>query len=227
MAQDARVRGASAAAHQQIGALHENEGVRKCWGTLRRGGVCRNRDTCTVAQGGLPTCKVHRKQVKEPASCKASLACGFNCGRLLEWEPHGFQLCLQHREDLVACYFLDIPIEIRCRIYRYLLPDTDIPARFCTSRSLTTRREQVYTAILGVNRQIHEEATRLLYSTNVFAVEVSESMLSMCNLSNNYVRYDPFLRDQVQLTLFTTVRRAVSRARAESSRQRRGVRFVL
>lgn len=191
MAEDARVRDASAVAHHQICALHENKGARKCWGTLRRGGTCLNRATCPVAQGVLPTCRVHRQLVKQSAWCKASLACGFNCGELLEWKPHGFQLCLQHRENLVACYFLDLPVEIRCRIYRLLLPDTDIPARFC---NCPAHRRYVYTAILRVNHQIHEEATHLLYRTSVFTLEVSEGMLSMCNLPKNYiqnVRYNP------------------------------------
>jgi hypothetical protein len=86
------------------------------------------------------------------------------------------------------CYFLQIPIEIRCRIYRLFVPNTDIPARFHTSRLLTTYRGRVYTAILSVNHQIHEEAASLLYCTNVFTVEVSEGVLSMCNLPSIFIQ---------------------------------------
>jgi hypothetical protein len=200
MAQDIGVHGNPATSHNQICPLHENSRMKKCWGTLRSGRICLNRATCPSMPGILPTCKVHLHQVKELAWCKAPLACGFRCGKLLEWEPLGFQLCTRHREDLETCYFLKIPIEIRCRIYRLLLPATDIPARFYTWRSLTTHIEQVYTAILRVNHQIHEEATSLLYGTNIFAIAVTEDMLSMCNLPRmymQYVRYESLLQDQI------------------------------
>jgi hypothetical protein len=56
-----------------------------------------------------------------------------------------------------------------------------------TSRDLTTDLGKVYTAILRVNHQIHEEAANFLYCTRVFTIEVSENTLSMCNLPNKYV----------------------------------------
>ena len=194
MAQDAGAVCAPVMAHLQICTLHENENKRRnnCWGTRSRGGICRNKATSETISGFMPTCKIHRFQLKKSTWCKAPLACGFNCSELLEWEPHGFRLCPRHRKDLSVCYFLELPVEIRCRVYRLLLPDTDIPAQFCTSRSLTSHGGLVYTAILGLNRRIHEEATSLLYSTNVFAISVSEGMLSTCNLRYNrlqYVRY--------------------------------------
>lgn len=175
--------------HYQRCARHEDAAGQKCWGSLRKGGLCFNRATCPAVPGFLPTCKVHSSQVKASARCKALMACGFNCDKLLQWEPHGYQLCWRHRKEFASCCLLKLPVEIRCRIYRLLLPDTDIPARFSGSTSLTTDGERVYTAILRVNRQIHEEAARLLYGTNVFVVEVSEGMLSMCNKSSNYMQY--------------------------------------
>jgi hypothetical protein len=192
MAQDASTGCAQAMAHLPICPLHENKSRQNCWGTRTRGGICRNKATWGTIPGFMPTCKIHQLQLKKSTWCKAPLACGFNCSELLEWEPHGFQLCPRHRKDLSVCYFLEIPVEIRYHVYRLLLPDTDIPAQFCTPRSLTTHGGLVYTAILGVNRQIHEEATCLLYATNVFAVSVSEGTLSMCNQRYDrlqYVRY--------------------------------------
>jgi hypothetical protein len=192
MSQDASAQAAPAMAHLQICTLHGTKRRRKCRGTTRRGGICQNKATWATLPGFMPTCKIHQLQLKKSTWCKAPLACGFNCGELLEWEPHGFNLCPQHREDLSVSYLLDIPVEIRCRIYRLLLPDKDVPAQFCTSTSLTTHGGLVYTAILRVNRQIHEEATGLLYSTNVFEVSVSEDSLSMCNRRYDrlqYVRY--------------------------------------
>jgi hypothetical protein len=191
MSQGASALSTPTMAHLQICTLHETERRQNCCGTLRRGGLCRNKAKLATP-GFMPTCKIHQHQLKKSAWCKAPLACGFNCSELLEWKPHSFQLCPRHREGLSISYFLEIPVEIRCRIYRLLLPDKDIPAQFYTSRSLTTHGGLVCTAILCVNRQIHEEATGLLYSTNVYEVSVSESSLSMCNRRYDrlqYVRY--------------------------------------
>jgi hypothetical protein len=189
MAREIRSRGTTAAVHHRICRLHRNERRQKCWGTLRKGGICSNRAPRPAVPGLMPTCKIHRRQIKEPAWCKALLECGFQCRELLESEIHGLQLCSRHRETLTTCYFLEVPVEIRCRIYRLLLPNKDVPARFFTSSSLTTRRERVYTAILGVNQQIHDEATRVLYCTQVFSIEVYQSSLRMCNLLSENVRY--------------------------------------
>jgi hypothetical protein len=89
----------------------------------------------------------------------------------------------------MACYFLKIPTETRLRIYRFLLPDRPIPARYVNSRNLTTDGERVYTAILRVNHQIHDEAASILYGTSVFTIELSGNCLSMCNSAKTRVRY--------------------------------------
>lgn len=89
----------------------------------------------------------------------------------------------------MTCYFLKIPTEMRLRVYRFLLPDMTIPARYGNSRNLTTDGERVYTAILRVNHQIHDEAVGLLYGTNVFTIELSGNRLGMCNSANTFTRY--------------------------------------
>ncbi|KFY32378.1 hypothetical protein V493_00262 [Pseudogymnoascus sp. VKM F-4281 (FW-2241)] len=76
----------------------------------------------------------------------------------------------------MTCYFLKIPVELRCLIYQLLLPDRAIPARFGANW------KQFYTAIFYVNHQIHEEATAFLYGTRMFTIEVSEDTLIMCNI---------------------------------------------
>jgi hypothetical protein len=178
-----------AARHLQICLLHGNTRNHNCWGTRSRGGICRNKARQRTVPGYMPTCQLHRLQLKKSARCKAQLACGFICGELVQWEPHGFRLCPLHRKDLMASYFLGLPLEIRCRIYSLLLPDTDVPATFTTSRSLTTHGGLVYTAILRVSRQIHEEAAGCLYATNKFVVSVSEGTLSMCNRRFDRLQY--------------------------------------
>jgi hypothetical protein len=179
---------ASTILHHQTCPLHDNEGSTTCSGTLKKGGKCANKATGLQVARMLPTCKIHRDQLKVLGCCQAPLSCGFECGRLFEWKPHGFQLCPGHRECTTTCYFLKIPTEMRLRVYRFLLPDRPIPARYGNSRNLTTDGEGVYTAILRINHQIHDEAVDLLYGTRVFTIELSGNGLGMCNLGNTFVR---------------------------------------
>ena len=179
MAEGARVCGASAIPHRCV--LHDDERVAVCSGTLKKGGNCVNKATDTSASGMMPTCRIHRDQLKVSGWCRAPLPCGFQCGRIFEWKPHGFQLCPSHRKDLTTCYFLRMPKEMRLRVYQFLLPDRPIPARYGNSRNFTTDGDGVYTAILLVNKLIHDEAADLLYGTKVFTIEVSGNGLAMCN----------------------------------------------
>ena len=138
----------------------------------------------------------------------ANVSAVSSAGRLFEWKPHGFQLCPSHREYLTTCYFLNTSQEVRLRIYQFLLPDRRIPARYVNSNSLLTDGGGVYTAILRVNRQIHDEATDLLYSSRIFTVELSGNGVSMCNSAHTFAQYrfplggKPALQDyQMQLML--------------------------
>jgi hypothetical protein len=187
MAKDTRVYGASAITHRCV--LHDDERMSVCSGTLRKGGNCVNKATNTSVSGMMPTCRIHRDQLKVSGWCRAPLPCGFECGRLFEWKPHGFQLCPGHRKDLTTCYFLTIPKEMRLRVYQFLLPDRRIPAQYGNSRALTTDGEGVYTAILRVNKLIHDEAADLLYSTRVFTIQLSGNGLKMCNSASSFVPY--------------------------------------
>jgi hypothetical protein len=175
--------------HHQTCALHDNEGLTRCSGTLKKGGNCVNKAIGPLVPCMMPTCKIHRDQLKVLGWCRAPLPCGFECGRLFEWKPHGFQLCPVHCEYPMACYFLKIPTEMRLRVYRFLLPDRPIPALYGNSRNLTTDGDRVYTAILRVNHQIHDEAVGLLYSTSAFTIELSGNRLVMCNSANTFIRY--------------------------------------
>lgn len=167
--------------------LHDDyERKTVCSGTLKKGRNCVYNATVTSASGLMPTCKIHREQQKVASRCRAPLPCGFECGRLFEWEPYGIQFCADHRKELNICYFLKIPVEMRLRVYRFLLPDKPIPARYENS-SLTTNGERVYTAILRVNKLIHAEATHLLYRTTFFTIEVSGNWMTMCNLTTKFI----------------------------------------
>jgi hypothetical protein len=183
-----RVCSASVMAHQQVCKLHDDwiTRMKQCSGTLRRGGICSNKSSGPPAPGMMPTCRIHQYQLKVPGWCKASLTCGFKCDRLFEWKPHGFQLCPGHREYSTTCYFFKIPTEIRFRIYEFLFPDKTIP--IVVSSHLITDGKRVYTEILRVNRQIHDEAATLLYCTRVFTIKVFENTLSMCNFPNKCIQ---------------------------------------
>ncbi len=117
---------ASSIMHRQTCALHDNEGTKTCSATLKKGGKCVNKATAPLVPRMMPTCKIHAGQRKVSGWCQAPLPCGFDCSRMLEWKPHGFQLCPLHREHGMICYFFKIPTEIRLRIYRFLLPDKPI-----------------------------------------------------------------------------------------------------
>ncbi|KFY00404.1 hypothetical protein V490_01366 [Pseudogymnoascus sp. VKM F-3557] len=182
MANYINVCGAFSIAQHHTCKLHNDREIIKCSGILKRGGVCSNNAKGPSTPGILPTCKIHRHQLKVSAICKAPVACGFECGRLFEWKPHGFQLCSSHFEDSVTCYFLKIPVELRCRIYQFLLPDRAVPARFGSTVYLGSDWKPADTAIFCVNHQLHEEATALLYGTRTFTIEVSENNLIMCNI---------------------------------------------
>ena len=178
-------------AHSQACLLHNDKQPIQCSGTLRKGGDCLNRAYGSFAPGMLPMCRIHRRQQKRKGRCRAPLHCGFECGRLCEWKLHGTELCLEHREHRITCYFLKIPVEMRLRIYQLLLPDRPIPARYEKS-SLASDGGGVYTAILCVNQQIHDEAAGLLYQTRVFSIELHGDWLSMCNLSQNNAQHRCF-----------------------------------
>lgn len=71
---------------------------------------------------------------------------------------------------------MKIPIELRQRIYGYLLPTKPIPARKSNNHPIP----QTWLEILRVNREIHEEAIQILYGTGSFVVEICKDGLSMC-----------------------------------------------
>jgi len=102
------------------------------------------------------------------------------------WKPHGFQLCPEHYEHPMTCHLLKIPIEMRLRIYGFLLPDKPIPARYRNSRCLTSYDGLVYTELLRANHQIHDEAVRLLYAVRTFTIELAADGLVMCNSSKKF-----------------------------------------
>ena len=66
----------------------------------------------------------------------------------------------------VPCYLLDLPFEIRSKIYAFVLPMTiDVG-----SKGVVWRRGNI--TLLATNKQIYKEATSQLYGHNVFLIDV-------------------------------------------------------
>ncbi|KAH6667721.1 hypothetical protein B0J14DRAFT_170792 [Halenospora varia] len=104
------VHGACSMTHFQTCLLHYDMNKTRCSGTLKKGGNCVNKASGPFKPGMMPTCCVHRGQLKRTGWCQALLCCGVECGRICEWKVHGFQLCLDHREHPMTCYLLKVPI---------------------------------------------------------------------------------------------------------------------
>ena len=83
----------------------------------------------------------------------------------------------------MACYFLKIPIEMRLRIYQFLLLDKSISAR-CGNSSLISDGGGVYTVILYINHQIYDEAAGLFYNIKAFTIELFKDSLRIYNSKN-------------------------------------------
>lgn len=69
---------------------------------------------------------------------------------------------------------------MRLRIYEFLFPHWDVPARGLSYGKQMGR--SFFKSILLVNRQIYEEAIGILYGARLFEVEFNGHDLSMCNL---------------------------------------------
>jgi hypothetical protein len=82
--------------------------------------------------------------------------------------------------------FLDLPVELRLVVYKYLVPNTVVPVRYFPSSddahsdhlNLRTDGRFCYPAILRTNRLIYEEAIDLWYGTAVFYLNILGDFLN-------------------------------------------------
>ncbi|TVY84972.1 Transcriptional activator somA [Lachnellula suecica] len=171
---------AQLASHLQTCILHDREPLHRCSGKYKKGAV----RTSDSNRNMMPTCKVHHDQQKLMAWCRAPLSCGFECRRIYEWKAHEFPLCAEHYHQTQPCYLLKIPIEMRLRIWGYLLPDAEVPAKrgFTYGGGNGENTFRFHPSILRVSRQISEEGLSVLYGTRVFNVDFDGHRLSMCNM---------------------------------------------
>ncbi|KAF3905775.1 hypothetical protein AA313_de0204119 [Arthrobotrys entomopaga] len=89
--------------------------------------------------------------------------------------------------------FLTLPPELRNQIYKYLLifniPPLPPPPHHL-SYYIDIPTPSLHVSILRVNRQIHDEASRILYSYNVFPVRVKTMGGSFRDWDDSLVFYD-------------------------------------
>jgi hypothetical protein len=91
--------------------LHDNERTKTCSGYSKRGKLCINKAIESPVPGTLPMCKIHRTQLRVATFCRAQLPCGYDCGQLCEWRAHMFQMCPDHQDIPMTCYFFKISID--------------------------------------------------------------------------------------------------------------------
>ncbi len=177
------VQGADWAIHLETCPFHAHkiEDDRFCWARLKNGMMCSHKAVAPDSPYDMPTCGVHRKFAKRATWCRAKQPCGLPCGRRCLFQAHGFQQCCLHLNTQGDCYFLKMPIELRLRIYGYLLPHKPVQAKPPFLNAEKAGSISTCMSILRVNRQIHEEATGLLYGSGSFTIHLSTEGITMCN----------------------------------------------
>ncbi|CZR68680.1 uncharacterized protein PAC_18579 [Phialocephala subalpina] len=158
----------------------------------------------------LLSCRLHDED--GPAICSGYLRRSrtFHCTKkaIISPEPNMMPTCRLHRGQLKRSSLCQIPIELRVRIYGYLLPDRDIPAQYHSYELRSDAdRSSICMGLLRVNRQIHDEAVGLLYGCRTFTIQLmSAAGLGMCNFRQHIPNQHPggnhVLQDyQMQLML--------------------------
>ncbi|KAF2682461.1 hypothetical protein K458DRAFT_370346 [Lentithecium fluviatile CBS 122367] len=118
--------------------------------------------------GQLPVCTPHRYKKLDSARCQAIEACGQPCFRLARLDPP-FHLCSIHEKgtDTLPCHLLRIPVELRLMVFRYILP-----AKVESAYHSRTHEKDIDTTVLKLNRQLHSEASSVLYGETLFHATV-------------------------------------------------------
>ncbi|KAF2132721.1 hypothetical protein P153DRAFT_393684 [Dothidotthia symphoricarpi CBS 119687] len=117
----------------------------------------------------LPACGIHQFYVGRAGQCQATEECGQLCNRLTPYNAP-YHLCDSHiGTTTLPSYLMRLPTELRLMTFRYLFPEViDVS---------TEGTKRVRSAILKVNRQIHEEASSVLYGELQFKATVSSTYI--------------------------------------------------
>ena len=189
----------------------------RCFGKRSRTGPSKGkrceRMVASFVSGQLPVCAQHRAQVNKMVRCEANLECGLPCNEIIPWKPHQYLFCEAHWWK-GKCYIMELPVEIRLSIYRYLIPDQPVQARWNRTRNLRQDRASVSTAIFRANKTIHEEVTDLFYGQLTFHIDVTnEKYYNIAATPNIFMCYANQLEARppaLRTTLWRPTRQSVS-----------------
>jgi hypothetical protein len=129
-------------------------------------------------EGYLPVCKRHKKVQVLAGRCKYFDDEGL-CKTLIKYTPPFAELCEAHRNwDGLPCYLLKLPVELRMQIFGYLLPDK--PVNAWLDAPLRLDRQRCSWELLLVNKQIHAEASDILYGSQPYTMSLGRDNLVLC-----------------------------------------------
>jgi len=178
--------------HYETCSLHPETTVGgTCYGRLQDGLICRAQTPVDTKEHRLPTCGRYSDQVIPYARCVAALPCGFACGGVFAWKPHGFRLCPRHADDESRpCLLLQLPPEVRRVIWGFVVverpavphllgkhPKPGNPQAPPTADTHPASRSLV--GLLRTCRSIHDEAMEVMWAGNRFQIGVSMTKGSM------------------------------------------------
>lgn len=172
--------------HYETCSLHTETSVGgTCYGRLQDGLICRAQTPVDTKEHRLPTCGRHSDQVIPYARCVAALPCGFACGGVFAWKPHGFRLCPRHAEDESRpCLLLQLPPEVRRLIWGFVVVERPAMPHLLGKHSKPGNPQAPPTAgaqpasrspvgLLRTCRSIHHEAVEVMWAGNRFQIGVS------------------------------------------------------
>ncbi|KAL8829130.1 MAG: hypothetical protein Q9191_002181 [Dirinaria sp. TL-2023a] len=90
-----------------------------------------------------------------------------------------------------SCPLLDLPLEIRYKIYNLVLPSQDTPPRSALWSTFTDTPKKCMSLLL-VNQQVSAEARQLLYGDSSFTIAISLNHLSFLHHSQHMKDFRPF-----------------------------------
>jgi hypothetical protein len=154
-------------------AAHEDA----CNATKKNGNTCMVK-AATISDEFLPVCGRHVAHKIRGARCQAMTKERQTvCGRLVRLDYPYFPLCAEHLEDPpFPCYLLKIPLELRCEIYSYVIPQ----GMLGNDQSEWVEELENYSSLIRVSRQVNSEVVPVLYEGVNFIARIDHTGVYMC-----------------------------------------------
>ncbi|KAH5203302.1 hypothetical protein HBH68_110330 [Parastagonospora nodorum] len=151
--------------------FHDEPHQGLCYAITNQGNACKH-PAKIYESGLLPVCTRHNYAADDYKNsraelraglCQAISECGHTCNRLANYS-NPYHFCGYHSNGSIhlPCHIMQLPTELRLMVFRYLFPE----------EVSNYRDHGVEVAILKANRQIHQEASSVLYGESYFETEV-------------------------------------------------------